>query len=139
MLVFFAVLVVPVFRLFGSWGPFDITCAVFLLEPFYSPSRIDVFLFACIERMAHRADFCVDFFYRAASLEGIAAAAMNHYLFVFWMYLFFHSFGSQKYPKISIITLSADISTEIFIKLAMTPATCKKMGHHKFFQNGRKP
>lgn len=91
MLVFLAVLGVPVFRLFRRWGPLDIACAVFLLEPFYSTSRIDVFLLACIERMAHRADFCVDFFYRTAGLEGIAAAAMNHYFIVFWMYLFFHN------------------------------------------------
>jgi hypothetical protein len=39
---------------------------------------------------------------------------MNHYLIVIWMYLFFHNFGSLKYAN---LTLSADISTEIFTKL----------------------
>jgi len=110
LLVFFVLFGVLVFRLFGGvpngffciwgarrWGAFDVTCAVFLLEPLYSAGRIDVFLLACIEWMAHRAYLCVDFFYRAAGLEGVAAAAMNHHLIVFWMYLFFHNYDSQIY------------------------------------------
>ena len=117
LLVFFAVFGVPVFRLFGRGGPFDVAFAVFLLEPLYSAGRVDVFLLACVERMAHRADLCVDFFCRAAGLECVAAAAMNHHFIVFWMYLFFHNYDSLKYPKHCILTLSTDISTEIFTKL----------------------
>jgi hypothetical protein len=46
--------------------------------------------------MAHRAYLCVDFFRRAAGLERIAAAAMNHRLTVFGMYLFSHNNSSSK-------------------------------------------
>ena len=49
--------------------------------------------------MAHRAYLCVDFFRRAAGLERIAAAAMNHRPTVFGMYLFFHNDSSFKTSK----------------------------------------
>ncbi len=70
---------------------FEVACAVFLLESFYSAGCIDIFLFAGIERMAHGADFRVDFFRCAAGLESIATAAVNHDLIVFWMYFLFHN------------------------------------------------
>jgi hypothetical protein len=70
---------------------FDVACAVLLLEPLYSAGGINIFLFAGIERMAHRADFRVDFFRRAAGLERITTAAVNHHLIVFWMYSLFHN------------------------------------------------
>ena len=79
------------FVFFGSLGGLDVICAVFLLETLYSPGGIDVFLLAGIERMAHRADFGVDFLGCAAGLEGVTAAAVNHYLIIFWMYIFFHN------------------------------------------------
>ena len=104
LLVFFAVFGVPVFRLFGRWGPYDVAFAVFLLEPLYSAGRVDVFLLACIERMAHRADLCVDFFCRAAGLESVATSAMNHHFIVFWMYLFSHNYDSQ-IPKTMYINI----------------------------------
>ncbi len=79
---------------FGSLGSFDVIFAVFLLESLYSAGGIDIFLLAGIERMAHRADLRVDFFGGAAGFEGIAAAAVNHDLIVFWMYFFFHNYSS---------------------------------------------
>jgi hypothetical protein len=69
---------------------FEVLFAVFLLEPFYPSRGVDEFLLACIERMAHRADFSVYFFRCAARLERASTAATNHYLLVFWMYIFFH-------------------------------------------------
>jgi hypothetical protein len=93
---------------------FDVACAGFLLEPFYPACGIDVFLLACVERMAHRADLCVDLFCRAAGLESAAAAAMNHNLIVFWMYPFFHNYNAPKHLKHHILIVSADISIEIF-------------------------
>ncbi len=79
---------------FGSLGSFDVIFAVFLLESLYSAGGIDIFLLAGIERMAHRAYLGVDFFGGAAGFEGIAAAAVNHYFIVFWMYFFFHNYSS---------------------------------------------
>jgi hypothetical protein len=70
----------------------EVACAVLLPESFNSTGRIHEFLLAGIERMAHRADFCVDFLGRTASLERVATAAMNHYLIIFWMYFFFHDY-----------------------------------------------
>ena len=97
--------------LFG--GLFDVACAVFLLESLYSPGSIDIFLLARIKRMAHRADLCVDFLCRAAGLESVAAAATNHHLIVFWMYPFFHNCNAPEYQKTKILTVLAEISTEI--------------------------
>ncbi len=76
---------------FAGWGRLDVTRAVLLLESLYSAGCIDIFLFAGIERMAHRAYLCMDFFCRAASLERTAATATNHYFFILWMYFFFHN------------------------------------------------
>ena len=70
---------------------FYVTLAVFLLEPLYTPCGIDIFLLTGIKRMAHRADFGVDFLGRAAGFESGAAAAVNYDLFIFWMYIFFHN------------------------------------------------
>ena len=100
LLVFFGFLRAPIFRLFGSLGGLDIIFSVFLLESLYSAGCIHIFLLARIERMAHRADLGVDFFDGTAGLERIAAAAVDHYLFVFWMYSFFHNYNSL---KISVI------------------------------------
>ena len=71
-------------------GLFDVTGAVLFLEPFYSPGGINEFLFAGVERMAHRAYLRVDFFRCAAGFEGIAAAAMNNHLIISWMYVLLH-------------------------------------------------
>jgi hypothetical protein len=76
---------------FGCLGGFDVIFAVFLLESLYTPGRIDIFLLARIERMAHRAYLGVDFLDRAPGLERVPAAAVNHYLIVLWMYSFFHN------------------------------------------------
>jgi len=97
LLVFFGFPGTPIFRLFGKWGRLDVIFAVFLLESLYSPGGIDIFLLAGIERMAHRAYLGVDFFDGTAGLEGIAAAAVNHHLIVFWMYSFFHNYSSPEY------------------------------------------
>ncbi len=67
-----------------------VTLSVFFLEPLNTTGGIDELLLAGIERMAHRADFGVDLFGRAAGLEGIAAAASDLNFFVFRMYIFFH-------------------------------------------------
>lgn len=82
---------------FAGWGRLDVTRAVFLLESLYSAGSIDIFLLASIERMAHRAYLCMDFICRAAGLERAAATATNHYLFIFWMYFFFHNYDAPKY------------------------------------------
>ena len=92
----------------------DVACAVFLLEPFYPPRCIDVFLLARVERMAHRAYLCVDFFCRAVGLECVATAAVDHHFIVFWMYTFFHNENAPKYLKLSILTILKHISTKIF-------------------------
>ena len=99
------------FALFGSL--FYIACAVFLLEPLDSPGGIDKFLLAGIEWMAHRADFCVNFLCRAARLERVSTAAMNYYLVVFRMYIFFHN-KALKIFKFKIISIFADISINFF-------------------------
>jgi hypothetical protein len=88
-------------------GGFDVIFAVFLLESLYSAGCIDIFLLAGIERMAHRANFGVDFFDGTAGLEGVAAAAMNHYLIVFWMYSFFHNLQFSRYLQSRILTVLA--------------------------------
>ena len=92
LLVFFVLV-----WLFVGRGRLDVTLAVLLLESLYSAGCIDIFLLACIERMAHRAYFCMDFFCRAVSLECTAATATNHYFFIFWVYLFFHNYKAPKY------------------------------------------
>jgi len=94
LLVFLGFFGASIFLLLGKWGCLDVIFAVFLLESLYSACGIDIFLLAGIERMAHRADLRVDFFGGAAGLEGIAAAAVNHDLIVFWMYFFFHNYSS---------------------------------------------
>jgi hypothetical protein len=75
---------------------FYVACAVLLLESLYSAGSIDILLLARIEGMAHRANLGVDFFGGTTGLERVAAAAVNHYLVVFWMYSFFHNFNSTK-------------------------------------------
>ena len=108
------------------FGLLDVACAVFLLEPFYSPGSIDVFLLARVERMAHRAYFCVDFFCRTAGLECIATAAVDHHFIVLWIYLFFHNYSvlrpekigttkdksAPKYLRLKILTRLTHISTK---------------------------
>ncbi len=86
------------------FGFFDVICAVFLLESLYPAGSVDIFLLARIERMTHRADFGVDFIDRAPGLERVAAAAMNHYLIVFWMYSFFHNLKLSENLQIRILT-----------------------------------
>ena len=98
LLVFLDFFGAPIFRLFGKWSRLDVIFAVFLLESLYSPGCIDVLLLTRVERMAHRADFCVDFFGCATGLKSAATAAMNHHLIVFWMYSFFHNCNALKYP-----------------------------------------
>jgi len=95
----------------------DIIRTVFLLESLYPAGGIDIFLLARIERMAHRTYLCVDFFCRTAGLKSIAAAAMNHYLIVFWMYPFFHNYSIPIYLKHFILTISAAFSIRNFHKL----------------------
>jgi hypothetical protein len=92
LLVFFVLV-----RIFAGLSCFNIIFAVFLLESFYSAGRIDKFLLARVERMAHRAYLSMDFIRRASRLESIAATATNNYLFIFWMYLLFHIFNAPKY------------------------------------------
>jgi len=75
---------------------FYVACAVLLLESLYSAGSIDIFLLARIEGMAHGANLSMDFFGCTTGLEGIAAAAVNYYFVVFWMYSFFHNFNSTK-------------------------------------------
>ena len=82
---------------FAGRGRLDVTRAVLLLESLYSTGGIDIFLLARIERMTHRAYLSVDFICRATRLESTAATATNHYLFIFWMYIFFHDYGAPKY------------------------------------------
>ena len=91
-------------------GLFHIACAVFLLEPLDSPGGVDEFLLAGVERMAHRADFRVDFLRRAAGLESVPTAAMDYDFIVFWMYPFFHN-KTFKISKNKIISIFAGIST----------------------------
>jgi hypothetical protein len=105
LLVFLGFLGAPIFRLFGKLGGLDVIFPVFLLESLYSAGGVDVFLLAGIERMAHRADFGVDFLDGTAGLERIAAAAMDHYLIVFWMYSFFHNLQFSRYLQSRILTL----------------------------------
>ena len=90
--------------------------------------------------MAHRAYFCVDLFCRAAGLECIAAAAVYHYFFVIWMYLFFHKYSVlrstttkdesvTKYLKLRILTILMHISTKIFCSFYLAPSSgrgCKR-------------
>jgi hypothetical protein len=57
--------------------------------------------------MAHRANFGVDFLDGTAGLEGVAAAAMDHYLIVFWMYSFFHNLQFSRYLQSRILTAIA--------------------------------
>jgi len=80
----------PQLLLLVFWGLLEVIFAVFSLESLNSACGIDILLLARIERMAHRADFRMDFFRRAAGLERIATAAMNDYLSIFWMYILFH-------------------------------------------------
>jgi len=89
---------------------FDVSCAVFLLESLYPAGGIDVFLLARIERVAHRTYLCVDFFCRAAGLEGIAAAAMNHNLIIFRVYPFFHKHNSQESQKLNYNNLGTSFN-----------------------------
>ncbi len=105
LLVFFGFLGAPIFRLFGKWGSLDVICAVFLLESLDPAGSVNVFLLAGIERMAHRAYLGVDFLNRAAGLERIAAAAVNHYLIVLWMYSFFHKLQFSRYLQTRILTV----------------------------------
>ena len=95
------------FVFFRCLGGFDVIFAVFLLESLYSAGCIDIFLLARIERMAHRANFGVDFFDRTAGLERVPAAAMDHYLIVFWMYTFFHNLQFSIYLQSRILTVLA--------------------------------
>ena len=83
---------------------------VFFPEPLDSAGRIDKFLFASIEWMAHRADFRMNFFRRAAGLECVAAAATDGYLIIFRMYLFFHNLNSPEFLKVAILAILFDIS-----------------------------
>ena len=92
----------------------DVACAVFSLEPLYPPGRIDIFLLARVKWMAHRADFCVYLFYRAAGLKRIATAAVDHYFFILWMNIFFHNSIAPNYLKRNILTVFRHISTKIF-------------------------
>ena len=100
-------------------GFLDVIFAVFLLKSLYSTGGIDIFLLAGIERMAHRANFSVDFFVGTAGLEGIAAAAMNHYLIVFWMYSFFHSLQFSRYLQSRILTVFTVYYNRHFLKFKL--------------------
>ena len=86
-------------------GFLDVIFAVFLLESLYSTGGVDIFLLAGIERMAHRAYLGVYFLDSAAGFESVAAAAMNHYLIVFWMYSFFHNLQFSRYLQSQILTV----------------------------------
>ena len=74
----------------SRFGLFDVIFAVFLLETLDSACGIDEFLLARIERMAHRANFRVNFLGGTSGLEGIAAPAANLYSMVLGMYAFLH-------------------------------------------------
>ena len=78
---------------------FDVTGAVFLLEPFYTSCGVDEFLFAGVKGMAHRADLSVDLLFCALGLERVAATAANQYFFIFRMYLLFHDQTAPKLAK----------------------------------------
>ena len=75
---------------------FEVIFTVFLLESLYAPCGIDEFPLPGIKRMAHRANLSVNFLNCAAGLEGITTAAVNYGLFVFGMYIFFHTYYSSK-------------------------------------------
>jgi hypothetical protein len=85
---------------------FKVAIAVFFLESLYTTGCIDIFLLARIERMAHRANLCVDFLSGAACLKGIAAAAMNDNFIVLWMYAFFHKYNAPNKLILRILTTS---------------------------------
>jgi hypothetical protein len=74
---------------------FEVVGAVFFLEAFDPAGGIDVLLFAGVKWVANRADFGVDFAHGAAGFKGVAAAAVNHYFVIFWMYIFLH----KQFPK----------------------------------------
>ena len=76
------------------FGLYEVVLAVFLLESLDSACGIDEFLLSSVERVADRADFGVDFLCGAAGLESVAAAAMDDYLIIFWMYVFFHNYNT---------------------------------------------
>jgi len=69
--------------------------AEFLLEPFDASGGIDEFLLAGVKRMAHRADFGMNFFGRTAGFKGIAATTANLYYLIFRMNIFLHCFYLQ--------------------------------------------
>lgn len=69
---------------------FEVIGSVFLLESLDSASRIDVLLLTSVEWMANRANLCMYFFDGAAGFKGVTATAVNDYLAIFWMYVFFH-------------------------------------------------
>ena len=61
-----------------------------LLKAFDASGRIDEFLLACKEWMAHRADFRMDFLDGAARFKRVPAAAANLHDIIFRMNIFFH-------------------------------------------------
>ena len=67
--------------------------------------------------MTGRADFCVYLLGGAVGLEGIAAAAANHYLVIFRMYIFFHSDYSKNFKK-TILAVFLLFATEKTASLA---------------------
>jgi hypothetical protein len=88
----------------------------------------------------------VDFFGGAAGLEGVAAAAMNHDLIVFWMYSFFHNLQFSRYLQSRILTVLtaycninfnkyyffssvADITFLLDDDMATGPSICQKLGY----------
>jgi hypothetical protein len=107
---------------------FEVFFAVLFLEAFDSACGIDVFLLAGIERMAGRADFCVDFLGGAERLEGISAPATHRHLMVSRMNIFLH-IKTPTNLKTGILTPLKSFSSLIFhILLNEVKSRCLQSG-----------
>ena len=95
---------------------FEVIRAILLLETFDPACGIDVFLLACVERMAGGAYFCVDFACGRAGFKGIPAAAVNHDFVVFRMYVFLHILlpNNQKHYSNLILVLIKSIFNKFY-------------------------
>ena len=69
--------------------------AVAFFEAFNTPSCINQFLLAGVERVAGGTDLGADLFFSGACQECITAQALNGNLGIIWVYTFFHLFLLQ--------------------------------------------
>ena len=89
LLVFFVLV-----WLFVRWGCLDVTLAVLLLESLYSAGCIDIFLLACIERMAGRTNFRCYIASGGFGLKGGTTVTLDRGCLVLGVDTFFHLFNS---------------------------------------------